>query len=235
MSTTCRARPARCLIPALTVIASVAFAPSSATPQLPIKLRLGTFAGVADARGDLPNAPILSSRTNVVSYGGLSSTSAVGVSLEGRTQTLPVSVRLSITRTLAGDELGVWGCAPDADGQPTPCPSILIEIPTGVATTIGTVDAIVDVPLGRITLRPLAGLSWWRQRYSWDPAPVGSFSLDPGRYTDDTLALHLGVGVGVPVGGVVLVAEAGAYGARSTPARPSRMGSLTLGVTAPLN
>jgi hypothetical protein len=146
-----------------------------------------------------------------------------------------VSIRLSVTRTLAGDELGVWGCAPDADGQPTPCPSILVEIPTDMSTTLGTVDAIFNVSLGRITLRPLAGLGWWRQRYSWDPSPIGSFSLDPGRYTDDAFALHVGVGVGVPVGGVVLEAEAGGYGGRSTLTRPSRIGSLTLGVTAALN
>jgi hypothetical protein len=228
-----RTQVLRFLLPVI-AMGGAALAPSHVGAQTAGEVRLRLFFGALDTRGDLTNAPILAAPTNVVSYDDFGAAPAMGLGLQLRPFALPVSFRISASRSLGSEETGRWGCAPDPSGEPTPCPSILILVETDMTTTASTADLVGDVAVGRLTLHPIAGLGWVRSSYRWNPEDVGSFSLQPGRASDDAMALHLALGMSVPVGAFDVQAEYSWLYAKAGPRRPGATGTATMGVSVPL-
>jgi hypothetical protein len=218
---------------AMMSVASSVLAPGPLHAQTSLDVRVLISAGAIMPRGDVPNAPILSSPTNVVSYDAFGAAPAVGVGVEIRALGLPASLRVKAARSLDGSETGTWGCA-DASGDPLPCPSILIEVDTDVSTTMATADLAGAFGVGPVELKPLLGVGWLRYSYRWNSAPVGSFSLDPGEAAFNSAVVHYGVAIGVPLGGLTLDAEYAGFEAAAGRGRPAGTRSAALGLSSPI-
>lgn len=198
-----------------------------ASAQTGVEVRVRAFAGYADPRGDgVPDAAILSSPSNVVTYDDIDGSLVLGIGLELRNHGIPGAFRLSVTGTPGYEEVGRWGCA-----SGVPCPSILIEIPTEMSTTSATGDLVGDIGIGLVTLHPIVGGGWVRHGYEWDPTPVGEFSLDPGSHVVHDFALHYGVGAAADLGRVSLEAEYGEHRLTGDGPRPDGIAMLTAGIS----
>ncbi len=229
------ARVVLALAAALALALALALASArNAAGQTSSSLRVAVFAGSTSPQGALPNAPILREAGMVVSYGGIGTLSTLGIALEAHHGSLPLTWRVSAAHGLAREETGQWGCAPDRDGEPVFCPSVLILVPTDVSATRLTADAGLDVGIGDVLVRPLVGIGWLRYAFHWDPDGSGTFSLATGKAVDHSLALTYGVALAVPTGRVRLEAEVRRMRAPSDPLRPSRASALSVGVSMPI-
>ena len=224
---------AEALLRAISVLTVLAQALEPLAAQTPDRLRFHLFTAAYDAQGGLPFAPILSESGTAVSFARFSAVPAVGLGLELPAGGLPLSVRLTGSTSLGGEEVGRWGCA-DPTGEPLACPSILIEVPTRVSTRTATLDAVGALPLGLVTVRPLLGVAWVRRGYEWNPDDVGAFSLQPGSHTDDTAALHYGVGASVALTALRVELEYAEYRSKADRVRPGRTAAATFGVSVPI-
>lgn len=229
MFTVVRRPMSRALSLALCAFSLSPFQPDRASAQSSVEIRLRLFAGSSNPRGDVVDAAILSSPTNIVTYDEIGSQPAFGLGVELRRPGAPGAIRLSASRGLHREEVGRWGCAPGLD-----CPSILIEIPTEIATTIVMTDLVGDVEFGGITLHPLVGLAWVRYGYDWDPTTVGAFSLEPGSHSADSAALHFGVGASVSLNELTLEVEYGEYRLRENGPHPDQLGAVIAGISVPI-
>lgn len=227
-------RPSARIVAAAAVILNAFLLSPSPIAAQGLDVRLRVFGGALDPAGGLSNAHILSSPVNVVSYDQLPTLATAGVGLEVRPTDLPAVLRLSGSRSFAREDVGQWGCA-DMDGTPLACPSILILVPTDMGSTQLSADALIEAPVGPVVLRPLVGLGWVRYDYEWDPTAVGSFSLEPGTFTDEAWSLRYGVGVAVPAGPVDVELEHVRYRAGSDRRRPDEAAITTVGVSIPLS
>ena len=212
---------------------SSALAPARLDAQPAVSIRAHVGAGILNARGGLPQAPILSSTGHVVTFASFGPTAALGVGLEVVPSNVPVKLRLGARRSGQNREVGVWGCA-DVAGEPSSCFDILIEVPTDITTTAATVDVLGVIGAGPVTLHPILGLGWVRYAYDWDPSDVGSFSLAPGAAHFDSVALHYGAAVGIPMGPLQVELEASEYRSSADRGRPDRSFATSLGISAPI-
>jgi hypothetical protein len=182
----------------------------------------------------LSHAPILASTANAVSYDQLPTLAAAGLGVDVRPLGLPGMLRLSALRGIARQEVGRWGCA-DPAGNPLPCPSVLIEVPTDIGATQVAADAVGGVAVANVVVRPIVGLAWVRYEYAWDPGPAGSFSLEPGEFTDDAWAFRYGAGLGIPLGRVTVELERVRHRTNAERRQPGEAGTTTVGVSIPLS
>jgi len=226
-------RPRSLALCAVVLLAAIGARPARA--QDGVSLRISPLVGSLDPRGSVPHAPILDAAANVVSYGDFGPAWAFGAAVEAVPSRAPLSLRASLTHSPGGSKTGLWGCAPLPDGEPTPCPAILIPVPTDIDVTAGALDVVGSLAAGPVELRPLAGIGWIRYAYEWDGADVGSFSLAPGSATRNATALHLGVAARVSVRGLRIGTEYGEYLSRSEPrpTTPDRLGVWTVSVELP--
>jgi hypothetical protein len=198
-----------------------------------LDLRLRLVAGALDPSGGLSYAPILASPTNAVSYDQIRTLSAAGVGIDVRPVGLPVVLRVSALRGFAREETGQWGCA-DTTGAPLPCTSILILVPTEIGSTQIATDVAADVPLGALTLHPIVGGSWSRFDYGWDPAPVGSFSLETGSFADNAWAFRYGIGASLPVQSLTIELERVWHRSDGDRGQADRATTTTVAISIPL-
>ena len=210
----------------------IAVAASALAAQMSPNVKLHVFAGTMDAQGELQDAPILATSPNVLSYGALPARAAFGLGVELSPGDFPVSLRLGVARSLTDQRTGEWRCSPSS--EPVACPAILIEVPTDMSATVSSADFIGAIPLARAALHPLVGVSWVRHHYEWDPGAADSFSLAPGESTRNAAALHVGLGLSAPIGSTRVLAEYAQLYSKADLARPSRMGTATIGVVIPV-
>ncbi|MDH3271703.1 MAG: hypothetical protein OEN56_10240 [Gemmatimonadota bacterium] len=200
--------------------------PTESSAQSRVQIRATASAGLVDAKGRVPNAPVLDDPGAVLSYQDFAARPALGLGVELRAAAVPIGLRASMIRSLTHTETGTWGCGVDEVGDPRPCPSILIETPTDMTLSAATVSLVGDVSAGLVTVHPILGLGVQRWSYRWDSTPVGSFSLAPGTYRDDSITLYGGLALATEVGRLRLGLEFGEYRARASAARPDRVRSL---------
>jgi hypothetical protein len=220
-------QPASLILSSLSVLL---LSPAIAHAQGALEVRARVVAAAMNPRGDIADAPILDAEVNVIDYDDLEVQPEFGLGLELRPAGLPVGLRLGASHAFGREAVGRWGCVPGVG-----CPAILIEVPTDVTTTVFAADAVADVPTGSpVRLHPTLGVAWVRYGYEWDPAPVGSFSLEPGSHSEGSTALRLGAGASVPAGPVRLEVGYVEHILRSGPPRPTRAGAFHAGVSVPL-